>query len=234
MQKIARQLIIIVVLVPFLVACDASPDRWQDWLSGLVGGVSPAAPDPGTPQMLPTPTLAPRAQPTDGLADPGQPASQPQATLPAETDSTAPGTGADTADLEAVASEPFTGTFAGTIFGDEESSAALQLDLTQNGTQIRGTATVGEGLIVRAGGLCGSFDVPAMTLNASDELDHVDGRELSTTSTIEVNGFEIRVTLQATLALDGETMLAQATMYPPAFCGTDPTMTATLTRVNGN
>lgn len=224
-KRTLRHFIGLIVLLPLLVACDAGPSGLQEWITNLVRGSAPADQDPATPQALPTPTLAVREDATAAAAD--QPTLPSPATLTpeAQTSPTVPATDAP---------EPFTGTFVGAIFGDEESSADLQLDLQQDGRQIEGVATVGEGLVVNAGGLCGSIDVPAMTLNASDELDRADGREISTTSTVQVEGFEVPVELRATLALDGKTLLAEATMYPPAFCGADPTMTATLIRVEGN
>ncbi|HSM58942.1 MAG TPA: hypothetical protein VK879_22495 [Candidatus Sulfomarinibacteraceae bacterium] len=216
-----RQLIFLVALLPLLVACDAAPSRWQEWITDLVGGPSSTPPE-GTP-LLPTPTLATGAG-AQTIEDPaGAPATEPpqqQATSTPETQTAAP---------EALG--PFTGSFAGPIYGDAESSATLQLDLIQQDRQIEGTATLGQGLVVNAGGFCGAFDVPALKLNASDELEQVDGRHLSTTTTVEVSGFEITVELQATLAPDGETMVAEATMYPPSLCGATPTMTATLNRV---
>ncbi|MFW5942237.1 MAG: hypothetical protein ACOC9V_04915 [Chloroflexota bacterium] len=216
-----RQLIFLVALLPLLVACDAAPSRWQDWITDLVGGSAPAPPQ-ATP-LLPTPTLAAGA----GAPTIEDPTSVP-ATEPPQTEAT------PIPETEAAATEapgPFTGAFAGTIHGDAESSASLQLDMVQRGRQIEGTATLGEGVVVNAGGFCGAFDVPALTLNANDELDQVDGRQLSTTTTVEVNGFEVTVELEATLAPDGESMVAEATMYPPSLCGSNPTMSATLTRV---
>lgn len=226
-RKSSKHLLAFIILLPLLTACDAGTGRWQDWIAGLVGGSTSGVQGPATPELLPTPTLAAPVGPDDAASSDAAPTTQ--------ATSQPLATATPTIEREPTtdeASEPFTGTFVGTIYGDAESSAPLQLDLVQNGRQVEGTATVGEGLRVNAGGVCGTFAVPPMTLNANDELDQVDGRHISTTSDVEVNGFEVPVELEASLALDGETLLAKATMYPPAFCGREPTMSAELTRVD--
>lgn len=219
----------LLLAVSLLTGCRAMPDQWQSWLDDLVAGDATPVPvppdDAGAPGLAPTPTLVPGLAPTDGL--PAQPTAPAPDEIPAEG---APPV-EETPPTQETASNPFTGTFAGTIQGHNDSSASLQLDLVQSGRQIQGTATLGEGLVVNAGGVCGSFPIPATTLTARDELDHVDGRHLLTTTTVQVSGIEIPVELEATLAPDGQTVTAQATIYPPSLCGREPSLSAELMRV---
>ena len=220
MQMMSKKLLTIFLLLPLLAACRGAPNQWQTWISDLLEGPPATVPvpsDDGAPGLAPTPTLAAGAS-TDA------PAPQPTA-IPSDDPTT------DEAPADPTPG-PFTGTFAGTIEGYNDSSASLQLELVQRGRQIEGAATLGEGLVVNAGGVCGSFPIPATTLTARDELDQVDGRHLMTTTTVQISGLEIPVELDATLAPDGQTVAAQATIYPPSLCGRTPTLNAELTRVN--
>lgn len=235
MRKTNRTILTFIIYPALLVSlltlagCRAMPNQWQSWLDDLVGGDSTPVPVPpeedGASVLAPTPTLAPGLAPTGALP------AQPTAPSPDE----APVDGAspveETPAAQETPSDPFTGTFAGTIQGHNDTSAALELDLVQSGRQIQGTATLGEGLVVNAGGVCGSFAIPATTLTARDELDHVDGRHLLTTTTVQVSGIEIPVEIEATLAPDGQTVTAQATIYTPSLCGREPSLSAELTRV---
>ncbi len=214
MRRFSANLVILALLAPLLVGCAGAPSPLQEFIGGLLGRPAPTQVAPPEQQLLPTPTLAAGSQP--GAPDEPQTGVTPPA--PAET---------------AVPSEfgPFTGTFEGVMFGDNDSSAPLELQLVQRGAAIEGAAMLGEGLVVRAGGVCGSFPIPAITINAADELDHAGERTLSTTTSVNVSGFDIPVELQASLDPDGDTVTASATIYPPALCGANPTVTATLTRV---
>jgi hypothetical protein len=202
-----------------------------DWLADLLG-VSPRLQAPEGPQLQPTPTLVTEGLDAEQNQIPAQPTSPLRATATAVAEDDVPPpveSGAETAP-GGQEGGPFTGTFAGTVEGHNDSSATLQLDLTQSGEQVQGTATLGDGLVINAGGLCGTFPIPGMRLNASDE---VTGRELSTTTEVEVSGFVIPIELNATLSPDGQTVQAEAIMYPPSLCGNTPTVTATLERVDG-
>lgn len=232
MTKImTRRLIVLTLLALLLVGCNSERGQMPDWLADLLG-VSPRLQAPEGPQLLPTPTLVTDGPDVEQEQNPAAP------TLPLESTAT-PVSGADgpppaesgnETDPGGQESGPFAGTFAGTAQGHSGSSAMLQLELTQSGEQVQGTATLGDGLVINAGGLCGSFPIPGMRLNAGDQ---VTGRTLSTRTEVEVNGFEIPIELNVTLSPDGETMQAEATMYPPALCGNNPTVTATLERVDG-
>jgi hypothetical protein len=109
----------------------------------------------------------------------------------------------------------------------------LRLELVQQGAAVAGTATIGEGLHIDAGGFCGSFPVPALRLQADEVLDDPNSRSLSTTSNLSVEGFEIPVLLEATLSEDGQTITAAATLETPAVCANDPTISGTLSRIGG-
>lgn len=217
MKRILTRLIVLMALLPILAGCGVSRDDLEQLIIDVVGGPPPNIATPSTPGLAPTPTLATEvlqeAEPTQRVLTPAQETSE----APEEA---GPG--------------PFTGTFVGDILGDNDSSASLELVLVQNGRDIEGTATLGEGLVVSAGGVCGSFPIPAVTLIASEELEEANGRHISTTTNVEVSGFEIPVELEATLAPDGETVMAEATIHPPALCRSNPTMTATLLRVDGD
>lgn len=215
MRKRLGTVILLPLLAALLAGCAGVSEPWQGWISDFLARSTATPPvDNG---LQPTPTLA-----TGSGVQPAATTQPPAATAPPE------------ATQDAVVDEfgPFTGTFQGTMVGDNDSSAPLELQLVQRGRNIEGAATLGEGLIVRAGGVCGSFPIPAITLNASDQLDQAGERTLSTSTTVTVSGFEIPVELQAQLDADGNTVTAQATMYPPALCGANPTVTATLTRVS--
>jgi hypothetical protein len=126
---------------------------------------------------------------------------------------------------------PFAGTWVGPVYGDHGSSALLRLDLTHEGDVIAGTASVGEGLQVAAGGFCGTIAVPAATLQARETVAST-GNHLETVSTISVSGFNVDVGLNADLAADGNSLAAQATLFTPSLCATNPVLTGTLTRIN--
>lgn len=216
MKRILTRLIALTVIMLLVAGCGVSRDDVEKLIIDVVGGPPPNIATRSTPVLAPTPTLA-----TDVL----EPAPTQQGQTPVQGTTEAPESGPEEA------ANPFTGTFVGDILGDDDSSASLELVLVQDGRNIDGTAALGEGLVVSAGGVCGTFAIPAVTLMASDELDEVNGRHISTTTNVEVSGFEIPVVLEATLAPDGQTVTAEATIHPPALCRTNPTMTATLVRV---
>lgn len=215
-------MILFPLLIGLLSACAAAPDQWQDFIGDLIGRPAPTVAAPPT-TLQPTPTLA-------AATGSDQPANTPQS----ETVPPQPTTAATPADEPEAPSEfgPFTGTFEGVMVGANDSSAPLELQLVQRGLNIEGSAALGPGLIIRAGGVCGSFPIPAMTLNAADQMEQASQRTMSTTTNVNVSGFDIPVELNAELSADGETITASATMYPPPLCGSNPTVTATLTRVS--
>lgn len=208
-------------LMGLLVGCSGGANQWQEWVSDFLGAPAPTVQPPSAGGLQPTPTLA-----SEAPALPTVEQTTPQATAESQ-----PETPAAEEEPGAETPGPFTGTFEGVMVGDNDSSAPLELQLVQNGRNIEGAATLGEGLVLRAGGVCGTFPIPAMTINAAEELDSAGERTLSTSTSVSVSGFDIPVELRAELGPDGDTVTAQATIYPPALCGTNPTVSATLTRV---
>lgn len=213
MQTFPRRLIVIALTLVALLAlagCVPSADTVRDWL-GAIGGQQDPAP---APALLPTPTLAPLVAPQ----------TNPPAVQPApEAAATAPPAAITPAG-------PFAGTFTGNISGDGDSRAPLRLELSQQGLTVAGTATLGEGLRINAGGFCGRFPVPTASFAASETLPSADARQLEASTRVDVEGFEIPLTLKATLAPDGQTMDVEATLFTPALCSNNPTVGGTLTR----
>jgi hypothetical protein len=188
--------------------CAERPDveqtvqRALDWLAGVTTGNA----EP-TPTLIPTPTLAPRA--TTVQTAPGAP--------PAAT----PGVPA--------APGPFEGAFVGTVQSDSNTSARIGLELTQRGDQVAGTVALGEGLVVNAGGFCGSVAVPATAFTFQETVP-ISGRQVATTTTINAAGFDLEVALSAAISADGQTLTAEATIFTPAICPRDPVLSGTATR----
>jgi hypothetical protein len=182
-----------------------------EWLLGD-GAPAPAAP---TATMLATPTLAPtlratRTQPT---------ATREQAPLPTAPAPTSP----------APVAGAFAGDFAGVAYGDNDTTATIALALTHHNDEVAGTVTIGDGLRVAAGGLCGTIPVPATVFAVQTPLA-AGSRQLTTRQTLNVNGFDVEVALVATLSEDGRSLTAQATLFTPALCSRDPVIEAALTR----
>lgn len=196
-------------------------ERALGWLMGQ------EAPEQAGPpvQMQATPTLSPGA----GAADAGPPVTrEAQAAVPTALAPTAtpPGTAPPSAGPVAGS---FAGQFAGTAYGDNDSTAPIALDLTHRDGEVAGTARLGAGLEVTAGGLCGTIPVPPTTFRTEAPLA-TGSRRMETTATIPVEGFEIEVELVATLSANGEIMTAQATLFTPGLCSRDPQIEATLDR----
>ncbi len=205
MQTVGKGLLIVVAMLIVVAGCALSVGLWRLW---TVAGGGLAAPEGGPP--LVTPTLA---------AIPGGAGGE--------------GSGPGAPDPTTSGANPLTGTYEGTVYGDGGTSALLRLELVQQGTVVAGTATIGEGLQIDAGGFCGRFPVPATRLQADEELDSLNSRRLSTTSNFSVESFEIPVVLEATLSEDGQSITAAATLDTPAVCTKDPTITGTLVRTGG-
>jgi hypothetical protein len=125
---------------------------------------------------------------------------------------------------------PFAGTFRGTVHGSDGSSALLQLRITQQSRDLSGIATLGNGLIVN-GGLCGSVVVPAATQGVNGRTQANDPRRASIGSRIDAEGVPVSVTLDGNLSPSGKSMQVQAKIDIPFFCGRDPVLTGTLSRV---
>ncbi|MCL4261985.1 MAG: hypothetical protein KJ069_02160 [Anaerolineae bacterium] len=129
------------------------------------------------------------------------------------------------------AAGPFEGVFTGTVTGDLGSQTTLTLDLTDRANLVAGEATLGTGLKVNAGQVCGTAVVPAGVIWAEGEKSPRRPRELSAESTIEVSGMEVTVEVDGELSADGKTLDVTAKIDTPWICGRDPVITGTLTKV---
>jgi len=127
---------------------------------------------------------------------------------------------------------PFTGTFAGTVYGDFGSSAPLTLELVQKGNTVEGTAVIDSGLEVNAGGFCGTAVVPATTATAEGTINSRQPRHLSANIPFEVGGMTITAQITGDLSTDGEELDVNVKIDTPFLCGHDPEITGTLTTVN--
>lgn len=126
---------------------------------------------------------------------------------------------------------PFEGNFEGIVNGDEGSSALLTVDLTQDGSDVSGTATLGEGLLVNVGaGLCpGVQIVPAATLDLDAQTSAGNPRHLEKSTSLVVSGFNIGVNVAADVSEDGEELSVLLNLITPFPCR-NPELRAVLTR----
>ena len=129
-------------------------------------------------------------------------------------------------------SRPFTGTFAGTVYGDFGSSAPLTLELVQKGNTVEGTAVIEPGLEVNAGGFCGTAVVPAATATAEGAINRRQPRHLSANIPFTVSGMDITARITGELSASGEELDVTVKIDTPFLCGRDPEITGTLTTIN--
>jgi hypothetical protein len=129
---------------------------------------------------------------------------------------------------------PFEGTFEGTAYGSQGTSAPLALSLTQRGTggAVTGSATLGEGLYVTSA-RCGGAPVPGGTVQGSGQTPAEHPRQLWLQTEIQVQGFIIPVSLSGELSPDGQTLSGALALDVPALCGPDLTFPGTLQRTGG-
>jgi hypothetical protein len=127
---------------------------------------------------------------------------------------------------------PFEGTFEGTAYGARGTSAPLTLTLTQSGSEVSGTAALGEGLYVTTAG-CGGAPVPAGSVQGSGEAAPDQPHRVSIRSAVDLYGISMPYLITGDLAPDGQSITVTATLDVPAFCGPDPSGTGTLQRTDG-
>lgn len=127
---------------------------------------------------------------------------------------------------------PFKGVFRGRVAGDYGSKAFLTLNLTDRDYNVEGTASLGSGLKVNAGGFCGSASLPARSMWAEGTKSPKRPNELAIEAPIDVGGFEVTVEVEGKLSADGETLEVEATIDTPWVCGRDPVISGTLTRID--
>jgi hypothetical protein len=125
--------------------------------------------------------------------------------------------------------QPFAGRFEGTAYGDDSTQAPLSLTLSQQGTGVDGTVTLGDGLYVRSR-YCGGAAVPAGTASATGEIDPQDPNRVQASAAFAVQGIPLTIAVQGDLSPDGQSLATQATISVPAFCGPNPVLETTLQR----
>jgi hypothetical protein len=135
-------------------------------------------------------------------------------------------------DTTATDDGPFTGTFTGSVTGDDDTEATLTLDLTDEDNIGAGTASLGGGLLVDAGGMCGSMVLPASSMWAEGEKSAKHPDELSAEAKINVGKIKVTVAVAGELSADGETLEVEAKIDTPWMCGRDPVIMGTLTKVS--
>jgi hypothetical protein len=104
------------------------------------------------------------------------------------------------------------------------------LTLVQDGSNVSGTITVGEGLFLD-GGNCGETAVPAGTQSASGEVDTTTPNHLDARATFTVQGFIITFDLDADLSADSQMLTGEATIDLPFLCGRDPVIMGSFARM---
>jgi len=127
-------------------------------------------------------------------------------------------------------SAPFTGQFAGTVYGDNGSQAPIYLILEQNGKTVEGTVKISSGLFVD-GGFCGQGYVPAVTQTANGKTSSKNPLHLDAGTAFNVGGLNVSVDLGSNISADGDTLTTEARINLPWICGPDPEIRGTLHRV---
>ncbi|MGD9091749.1 MAG: hypothetical protein PVF74_02800, partial [Anaerolineales bacterium] len=102
---------------------------------------------------------------------------------------------------------PFNGKFQGSVYGDQGSRAPLILNMTQYGDEVRGTATLGQGLYVD-GGWCGKANIPAISQGGVFNTLSSDPNRVLFNTAFNVQGFRIGVNLDGKVTANGETLNA--------------------------
>lgn len=135
--------------------------------------------------------------------------------------------GASAAPAEASNAGPYEGTFNGTVYAPDGSSAPMSLILTHRGSAVDGTVFIGDGLNINAG-ICGAAPIPAASVYANGNTSASNPKHLSAQSTFDVSGLTVTVDLDSTVS--GNQLNAEAKIDLPFFCGGDQVLTSTLFR----
>jgi hypothetical protein len=136
----------------------------------------------------------------------------------------------DPVDVSENASRPFAGVYAGTAYGDKGTAAPLYLTMTQDGSDIAATATLGEGLYV-ATPRCGGGEVPAGSAAGIGQVDPLNASRVRTEAAFAVQGIPVIMVILGDLSEDAQSLTAHTTLDLPSLCGADPTLTGTLERI---
>lgn len=135
--------------------------------------------------------------------------------------------GASAAPAEASNQGPYEGTFNGTVYAPDGSSAPMSLIMTHRGRAVDGTVFIGKGLTIDAG-VCGAAPIPASTVNASGNSSSSNPNLLAASSSFEVSGIDVKVDLNSKVS--GDKLNATAKIDLPWLCGGDQVLTSTLFR----
>lgn len=130
---------------------------------------------------------------------------------------------------EKPAPKPFTGTFEGIIYGSNNSSTAIILELEQEKNHVIGTAFIDEGLYINAGN-CGGAYVPATTETAVGNVSTKNPNLLSAETNLNVSG--INVTIDFIGELDEDVLDLEAKIDLPWLCGKDPLLHGTVEKLS--
>jgi hypothetical protein len=125
---------------------------------------------------------------------------------------------------------PYEGVFYGKVYGDNNSSALMAMQLIHREGVVEGKVYLGEGLYVDAG-MCGNNEIPSLRQYASGMTNPNNPNELTVQTMVNVSGFDIGVELNSMVSGDGETLTAEASIDLPWICGSDPSFTGTLDRL---
>jgi len=135
--------------------------------------------------------------------------------------------GASAAPAEATNAGPYEGTFNGTVYAPNGSSAPMSLIMTHRGSAVDGTVFIGEGLSVDAG-FCGAAAIPATSVYANGNTSANNPKHLAAKSTFDISGIAVTVDLNSTVS--GNKLNAEAKIDLPFICGGDQVLTSTLFR----
>ena len=135
--------------------------------------------------------------------------------------------GANAAPAEAAKFGPYHGTFNGTVYAANGSSAPMTLVMTHVGSDVDGTVFIGDGLSINAG-FCGSTTIPASSVYASGNTIPGNPNRLTASTAFDVSGIDVTVNLDSQVS--GDQLKAKATIDLPFLCGGDQVLTGTLLR----
>ena len=125
---------------------------------------------------------------------------------------------------------PYEGIFFGFVYGDNNTRAPLALQMTHRNGAVQGNIYLGEGLYVDAG-VCGKSEIPPMKQYASGATLPNNPNQMSVQTMVNVSGLDIGVNLNSIVSADGETLTADASIDLPWICGSDPSFSGTLERI---
>jgi len=137
--------------------------------------------------------------------------------------------GASAAPAAASNPGPYEGTFNGTVYAPDRSSAPMSLILTHRGNVVDGTVFIGDGLNIDAG-MCGSASIPATSVYANGNTSASNPKNLSARSSFDVSGVNVTVDLNSQVS--GDKLNATAKIDLPWLCGGDPVLNGTLYRAS--